>query len=127
MAPPSGSDEFALPERTVGARVAELIERTCLAGVRVSRPITVTIGSVFLASTLGGFTQIPLSVWAPSHPFSSIADDGYFAPLGVLSGGVVRVGTGSTFDLAFLENGAGPVHDELSILASCIGFSFGPG
>lgn len=127
MAPSSRSGEFDPPEDTVSARVATLIERMCVGGVWLSRPIVLIIVTVFLAYAIGGFFLIELRLWTPSYPFLSLTDDVYFAWLAFLSGCGICIGTGSLIGIAFLEDGEGPVHNEISILASFIGFGFGAG
>lgn len=59
--------------------------------------------------------------------FLSLSDDIYYAWLGFLSGTTICIGTGSLIGLAFLTEGDGQIHNEISILASFIGFGFGAG
>jgi hypothetical protein len=44
-----------------------------------------------------------------------------------VSGTTICIGTGSLIGLAFLTEGKGQIHNEISILASFIGFGFGTG
>lgn len=125
MTSPTRVDEGSPPKRSVGARVAGLIERTCVIGVRVSIPITLTAVSVLFAYLIGGFALLQLEFWSPSYQFLSLTDDVYFAWFAFLTGGSICLGTGSLIGLAYLSGGEGPVHNEISILASFIGFGFG--
>lgn len=127
MTPQSRSDDVDVPQRSLGARIAGFVERTCVLGVVVSRPlIIVTVGMLSLYF-VGGFILIQLGLWTPPYPFLSLTDDVYFAWFAFLTGCTACVGTGSMIGIAFLENGEGPVHNEVSILASFIGFGFGAG
>ncbi|ELZ68588.1 hypothetical protein C457_11306 [Haloferax prahovense DSM 18310] len=82
---------------------------------------------LFFAYLIGGYTLMVLGVWTPSYEFLSLTGDIYFAWLGFLSGLVICFGTGSLIGLAFLTEGEGRIHNEVSILASFIGFGFGAG
>jgi len=66
-------------------------------------------------------------LWSPSYEFLSLSDDIYLAWLGFLSGTTICIGTGSLIVLAFLTEGDGQVHNEISILSSFIGFGFETG
>jgi hypothetical protein len=44
---------------------------------------------------------------------------------GFLSGTTICTGTGSLIGLAFLTEGERQIHNEISVLASSIGFGFG--
>lgn len=81
--------------------------------------------SVFFAYFIGGFALLQLDFWSPSYQFLSLTDDVFFAWFGFLTGGCICLGTGSLIGLAFLSGGEGPVHNEISILSSFIGFGFG--
>lgn len=125
MAPRSRSDEFGGPERSVGARIAGLVERTCVVAASWSGPLVLAAVGVLLVYAVGGFAVVQLGLWTPSYPFLSLAADVYFAWLAFLSGATICVGTGSLIGIALLEDGRGPVHNELSTLASFVGFGFG--
>ncbi|WP_152420004.1 hypothetical protein [Haloferax prahovense] len=127
MNPPTDSDEFDPPNQSLGGQIAGTIEQLCLVGARVSVPLFVPIGVLFFAYLIGGYTLMVLGVWTPSYEFLSLTGDIYFAWLGFLSGLVICFGTGSLIGLAFLTEGEGRIHNEVSILASFIGFGFGAG
>lgn len=125
MTSESSDDEFATPEHSLSGRIAGAIETVCTFGARVSIPLFLPIGALFVAYLIGGYALISLGVWSPSYPFLSLTEDIYFAWLGFLSGVVICFGTGSLIGLAFLTEGEGSVHNEVSILTSFIGFGFG--
>jgi len=127
MSPPSSSDEFTSPKRSASARVAEFIERVCLIGIQLSIPMTIVVMSGFFLYLIGGFVLLQLGFWSPSYPFLSITEDVYFAWLGFLTGGTICLGTGCLIGLALLTDGEGEIHNDVSILASFIGFGFGAG
>lgn len=127
MAPPDRSETFSRPNRSMSARIAGFIERTCVTTARWSIPMIVVAGGICLVYTVAGSLLIALGLWTPSFPFLSPTDDIYFAWLGFCSGAIVCLGTGSLIGLAFLTNGEGPVHNYVSILSSFIGFGFGAG
>jgi len=88
-------------------------------------PVFVPVGGAFIVYLIGGYALTALDVWMPSYEFLSLAEDIYFAWLGFLSGLVISFGTDSLIGLAFLTEGEGRIHNEVSILASFIGFGFG--
>lgn len=125
MSPPTGSDEFDEPTQTLRGRAAETIEHVCRTTAKWSAPLIPIVGCVFFAYLIGGYAAISLDVWSPSYEFLSLSEDVYFAGLAFLTGSVICIGTGSLIGLAFLTEGDGRVHNEVSILASFIGFGFG--
>jgi len=127
MHSPTDSDEFDPPKQSLSGKIAGAIERFCIVGARVSIPVFVPVGGVFIVYLIGGYALIALDVWMPSYEFLSLAGDIYFAWLGFLSGLVISFGTGSLIGLAFLTEGEGRIHNEVSILTSFIGFGFGGG
>lgn len=127
MGPPSRSDEFTPPKRSAGVRVAGFIERVCIIGIQLSIPMIIVVMSAFFIYLIGGFVLLLVGIWSLSYPFLSITEDVYFAWLGFLTGGTICLGTGSLIGLAFLTDGEGQIHNEVSILASFIGFGFGAG
>jgi hypothetical protein len=54
-------------------------------------------------------------MWSPSYDFLSLSEDVYSSWLGFLSGTVICLETGSLIGLAFLTEGKGRIHNELSI------------
>lgn len=127
MAPENEDDEFAQPKQSLGGRIAGAIETFCTFGARISIPLFLPIGVLFFAYLTGGYVLISVGVWSPSYQFLSLTEDIYFAWLGFLSGVIISFGTGSLVGLAFLTEGEGRIHNEVSILASFIGFGFGAG
>ena len=127
MGPPTKSDEFELPPKTLRGRAARTIERICLTAARWSIPLFITVGCLFLIYVFGGYTAVSVGIWTPEYEFLSLSADVYFAWLGFVFGITVCVGTGSLIGLAFLREGEGGTHSELSILSSFVGFGFGAG
>lgn len=127
MGSPSRSDEFDQPEPSLSGRIAGTIERVCVVGAHLSIPLFLPVGGLFVVYIVGGYALISMGVWSPSYGFLSLTEDLYFAWLAFLSGGVVCMGTGSLIGLAFLTEGEGRIRNEVSILASFIGFGFGAG
>lgn len=125
MTPSSGSNEFDTPERSLAARIAGLIEQAFVVGIRLSFPLMLLFSSVFFTYIIGGFVVNQMGLWTPAYRFLSLTDDVYFAWLGFLTSSTICMGTGSLIGLAFLTEGEGPIHNEISILASFIGFGFG--
>ncbi|MFD1527778.1 hypothetical protein [Halolamina salina] len=121
------SDEFDLPTKSLRGRAVKTIERVCVIAARWSIPLFLPIGFAFFVYLIGGSIAISVGLWSPSFEFLSLSDDVYFAWLGFLSGTVICIGTGSLIGLAFLTEGEGRIHNEISILASFIGFGFGAG
>ena len=83
------------------------------------------MGGLLIVDVIGGYTLISLGVWFPSYQLLSLTGDIYFAWLAFLTGSVICLGTGSLIGFAFLTEGEGRVHNEISILSSFIGFGFG--
>ena len=127
MGPPTKSDEFDLPPKTLCGRAARTIERICLTAAKWSIPLFILVGSLFLIYVSGGYTAVSVGVWTPGYEFLSLSEDIYFACLGFAFGITVCVGTGSLIGLAFLREGEGGTRTELSILFSFVGFGFGAG
>ncbi|GGM51199.1 hypothetical protein [Haloarcula argentinensis] len=125
MTPESTDNEFAQPEQSLSGRIAGSIETFCTYGARISIPLFLPVGALFITYLIGGYALILIGVWSPSYPFLSLTEDIYFAWLGFLSGAVICFGTGSLIGLVFLTEREGSVHNEVSILASFIGFGFG--
>lgn len=127
MEPPFGSDEFELPTETRRAQAARAIEGACTTAARWSIPLFVPVGCLFVLYVAGGYTAVSAGMWTPEYEFLAPSEDVYLAWLGFGSGITVCVGTGSLIGLAFLEDGEGGVHTDLSILFAFIGFGFGAG
>lgn len=77
MTPPTRPDEFDSPEHSVSARVVEIIERSCVTGVRVSIPMALITIGCFFGYLLVGSVLIYLGLWSPSYPFLSLSEDIY--------------------------------------------------
>lgn len=120
-------DQSDLPRKSLRGRVARTIERVCVIAARWSIPLFLPVGFVFFVYLIGGSIAISAGLWSPSYEFLSLSDDIYLAWLGFLSGTTICIGTGSLIGLAFLTEGDGQIHNEISILASFIGFGFGAG
>ncbi|WP_254545313.1 hypothetical protein [Halomarina pelagica] len=127
MVPPSRSDDFDPPGRSPSTRIAGTVERVCVVGVRLSIPLLLLVVSSFAAYLVGGYVLTSLGVWSPGYTFLSLPEDVYFAWFSFISGGTICLGTGSLIGLAFLTEGEGQIHNEISILASFVGFGFGAG
>lgn len=127
MTPPDSSGEFEPPRHSLAGRIAGLIEHACIVGARLSIPLFVPLGGLFLLYTVGGSVLLFWGFWSPSYEFLSLTTDVYFAWLAFLTGSNICLGTGSLIGLAFLTEGEGRIHNEVSILASFIGFGFGAG
>ena len=127
MSPPTKSDVFELPPKTLRGQAARTIERICLTAAKWSIPLFILVGSLFLIYVSGGYTAVSVGVWTPGYEFLSLSEDIYFACLGFAFGITVCVGTGSLIGLAFLREGEGGTRTELSILFSFVGFGFGAG
>ena len=127
MEPPIESDEFELPTETRRGQAARAIEGACTTAARWSIPLFVPVGVLFVLYVVGGYTAVSAGMWTPEYEFLSPSADVYLAWLGFGSGITVCVGTGSLIGLAFLEDGEGGVHTDLSILFAFIGFGFGAG
>ena len=127
MGPPPKSDEFELPRKTLRGQAAGTIERLCLTAARWSIPLCIPVACLFLIYVFGGYTAVSVGIWTPGYEFLSPSADVYFAWLGFVFGITVCVGTGSLIGLAFLTEGEGGRHTELSILVSFVGFGFGAG
>jgi hypothetical protein len=125
MSPPAKSDEFDLPPKTLRGQAARTIERICLTAARWSIPLFIPVGGLLLIYVFGGYTAVSVGIWTPGYDFLSLSEDIYFACLGF--GITICVGTGSLIGLAFLREGEGGTHTELSILFSFVGFGFGAG
>lgn len=125
--PTTDSDEFDLPKQSLRGKIAGTIEQFCIVGARISIPLFVPVGGLFFVYLIGGYALMAMGVWTPSYEFLSLTEDIYFAWLGFLSGLVICFGTGSLIGLAFLTEGEGRIHNEVSILTSFIGFGFGAG
>lgn len=127
MGPPTDPDGFDSPAQTLRERAAETIERVCVITARWSVPLFLPVGCLFCVYLIGGYVAVSMGIWSPSYAFLSLPEDVYFAWLGFLSGSVICMGTGSLIGLAFLTEGEGRIHNEISILSSFIGFGFGAG
>lgn len=127
MVSSSGEDEFNSPQSSISTLLAGLLERAFVSGARLSVPLILVAITVFFTYVIGGFVLLSLGYWSPSYPFLSPSQDIYFAWLAFLTGEVVCLGTGSLIGLAFLSDGRGPIHNQVSILASFVGFGFGAG
>jgi len=127
MSPPAKSDEFELPSKTLRGQAARTIERICLTAARWSIPLFIPVGGLLLIYVFGGYTAVSVGIWTPGYDFLSPSEDIYFACLGFAFGITICVGTGSLIGLAFLREGEGGTHTELSILFSFVGFGFGAG
>ena len=127
MGPPAKSDEFELSPKTLRGQAARTIERICLTAAKWSIPLFIPVGCLFLLYVFGGYTAVSVGIWTPEYEFLSLSADVYFAWLGFVFGITVCVGTGSLIGLAFLREGEGGTHTELSILFSFVGFGFGAG
>jgi len=127
MGPPTKSDEFELPPETLRGQAARTIERICLTAATWSLPLFIPVGCIFLIYVVGGYTAVSVGIWTPGYDFLSLSEDIYFAWLGFVFGITICVGTGSLIGLAFLAEGKGGVHTDLSILSSFVGFGFGAG
>ena len=127
MGPPIGSDESDIPTKTLHGRAARTIGRVCIVAARWSIPLFLLVGCLFFVYLTGGSIAISLGLWSPWYEFLSLSEDIYFTWLGFLSGTTICIGTGSLIGLAFLTEGKGQIHNEISILASFIGFGFGAG
>ena len=114
MGPPTKSDEFELPPKTLRGQAARTIERICLTAAKWSIPLFIPVGFLFLIYVFGGYTAVSFGFWTPGYEFLSLSEDVYFAWLGFVFGITICVGTGSLIGLAFL--GEGGTHAELSIL-----------
>jgi hypothetical protein len=127
MGPPTKSDEFELPTKTLREQTARIIERVCITAARWSIPLFIPFGCLFLIYIVGGYTAVYVGIWTPRYEFLSLSEDVYFAWFGFVFGFTICVGIGSLIGLAFLEEGEGGIHTELSILSSFVGFGFGAG
>ena len=127
MGPPTGSDEFELPPKTLCGQTARTIERICLTAAKWSIPLFIPVGCLFLIYVFGGYIAGFVGIWTPGYEFLSLSDDVYFAWLGFVFGITMCVGTGSLIGIAFLREGKGGTHTEPSILFSFVGFGFGAG
>ena len=127
MDPPIESDEFELPTQTRRGQVARAIEGVCTTAARWSIPLFVPVGCLFFLYVVGGYTAVSVGMWTPEYAFLSPSEDVYLAWLGFGSGITICVGTGSLIGLAFLEDGEGGMHTDLSILSAFVGFGFGAG
>jgi hypothetical protein len=127
MSSPSESDGPEIPPKSLRARIAESIENVFVTTARWSIPLFLPVGGLFVVYLFGGYLAISLGFWTPSYEFLAISEDVYFAWLAFSIGIIVCCGTGSLIGIAFLTNGEGRVHNEVSILSSFIGFGFGAG
>jgi hypothetical protein len=127
MVPPTKSGEVEIPTKTLRGQAARTIERVCIAAARWSVPLFVPIGCLLTVYVFGGYAAASVGIWTPGYDFLSLSGDVYFAWLGFVFGITVCVGTGSLIGLAFLREGKGGTHTELSILFSFVGFGFGAG
>jgi len=127
MGPPTEPYHFNAPTPPLCGGAAGTIERVCIVLARWSIPLFLPVGCLFFVYLIGGYIAVSFGVWTPPYEFLSLSEDIYFAWLGFLSGTVVCVGTGSLIGLAFLTEGEGGIHNEISILFSFIGFGFGAG
>jgi hypothetical protein len=127
MGPPTKSDEFELPSRTLGGQAARIIERVCITAARWSIPLFIPVGCLLVLYVIGGYTAVSVGIWTPGYEFLSLSEDVYFAWLGFVFGITICVGTGSLIGLAFLNEGEGGSHTDISILSSFVGFGFGAG
>jgi len=127
MEPPNESDEFELPTETRRGRATRAIEGVCTTAARWSSPLFVPVGCLFALYVVGGYTAVSIGMWTPEYTFLSPSEDVYLAWLGFGSGITICAGTGSLIGLAFLEEGEGGMHTELSILSAFVGFGFGAG
>jgi len=127
MGGPTEPDEFDGPTQTLRGRAAETIERVCVTTAKWSLPLILPVACLFCVYLIGGYVAVSFDLWSPSYAFLSLSEDVYFAWLGFLSGTIICLETGSLIGLAFLTEGEGRIHNELSILFSFIGFGFGAG
>jgi len=127
MKPPSESAEPDIPQKSLRARVADTLEHAFVTIAQWSIPLFIPVGCLFFVYLVGGYLAISLGVWSPSYEFLSLSENAYFVWLGFLCGIGICCGTGSLIGIAFLTNGEGHVHNDISILSSFIGFGFGAG
>jgi len=127
MGPLTESDEFESPPQTLCGQAARTTERVCLTAARWSIPLFMPVGCLFLIYVSGGHTAVSVGIWTPRYEFLSLSEDVYFAWLGFVFGITIRVGTGPLTGLAFLGEGEGGTHAELSILFWFVGFGSGAG
>lgn len=127
MVPSTKPDDFDPPTQTLRGRVAGTIEEVCVITARWAIPLFLPVGGLFCSYLIGGYIAVSLGIWSPSYDFLSLTEDVYFAWLGFLSGIVICTGTGSLIGIAFLKEGEGRIHNEISILFSFTGFGLGAG
>ena len=127
MGPPTKSDEFELPPKTLRGQAARTIERIYLTAAKWSIPLFIPVGCLFLLYVFGGYTAVSVGFWTPGYEFLSLSEDVYFAWLGFVFGITICVGTGSLIGLTLLREGEGGIHTELSNLFSFVGFGCGAG
>jgi len=125
MCPPTRSNAFVPPSKTLRGQAARTIERVCITAARWSIPLFIPVGGLFSVYLVDGHTTTSIGIWTPRYEFLSLSEDVCFARLGSVSGFIICVGTGFFIGLAFLKEGGSRIHTDLPILSSFTGFGAG--